>query len=277
VLQIIETATGRASTSNGLVWHIEALTAKPPGWGSMTPDSGEQAWLRCGMWSERDGLVESITILRSGDSQLREACQQMIEVIRLYQGRQPFDLVDRRELWLLDEMGQQPLALLYAMRSEAVPPHPEPRHWSGSVGQQGLASQQRFPQIDQLELQVRKRAGFSTRRRWVSWNEERTLAVSDKGERFSREDFPECGLLEEWPEPEHQARVRRYIEWIAPALLTLPYLSDDRRAQLEARLAEQALSIEYHWRLYPKMVDERTIKAARVQATLMQHQEGNHE
>ncbi|MCB1872686.1 MAG: hypothetical protein KDI49_11925, partial [Gammaproteobacteria bacterium] len=64
------------------------------------------------------------------------------------------------------------------------------------------------------------------------------------------------------------ALVQRYIDWIAPSLLTLPILTDSRRARLESRLGQQARSIEYHWRLYPKVLDENKITAARVQARL---------
>ncbi len=62
--------------------------------------------------------------------------------------------------------------------------------------------------------------------------------------------------------------VQRYIDWTAPSLLTLPYLEDSRRSRLESSLAEQALSVEYHWRLYPKILDESKLTAARVQAKL---------
>ncbi|HXK57771.1 MAG TPA: hypothetical protein PLZ16_14110, partial [Gammaproteobacteria bacterium] len=62
--------------------------------------------------------------------------------------------------------------------------------------------------------------------------------------------------------------VQRYIDWIAPSLLTLPSLQDSMRTRLESRLGQQARSVEYHWRLYPKVLDVGKITAARVQARL---------
>jgi hypothetical protein len=62
--------------------------------------------------------------------------------------------------------------------------------------------------------------------------------------------------------------VQRYIDWTAPALLTLPYLSDAQRNRLESRLSGQAVSVEYHWRLYSKVLDSNSLTAARVQASL---------
>ena len=70
------------------------------------------------------------------------------------------------------------------------------------------------------------------------------------------------------PDAEDQQRVQRYIDWAAPALLTLPYLNDSHRTRLESSLSDQAVSIEYHWRLYPKILDNKKLIAARVKAGL---------
>ena len=60
--------------------------------------------------------------------------------------------------------------------------------------------------------------------------------------------------------------MQRYIDWAAPAFLTLPYLDDAQRTRLESSLSDQALSIEYHWRLYPKILDKNKLIEARVKA-----------
>jgi hypothetical protein len=70
------------------------------------------------------------------------------------------------------------------------------------------------------------------------------------------------------PDAENQQRVQRYIDWAAPALLTLPYLNDSQRTRLESSLSDQAVSIEYHWRLYPKVLDKNKLIASRVKAGL---------
>ncbi|MGB5585296.1 MAG: hypothetical protein WBO93_17105, partial [Gammaproteobacteria bacterium] len=59
-----------------------------------------------------------------------------------------------------------------------------------------------------------------------------------------------------------------YIDWTAPALLTLQHLSIDERVRLEKSLNVQAISVEHHWHLYPEIIDEKAINAARVQCRL---------
>ena len=62
--------------------------------------------------------------------------------------------------------------------------------------------------------------------------------------------------------------VNEYIEWIAPSLLTLQNLTDVERIRLENSLSVQAVSVEHHWHLYPELVDETKLTAARVQCRL---------
>ena len=144
----------------------------------------------------------------------------------------------------------------------------KPRRWSGCLGQQGVAGQRRFPDIEVLQAQVRTRAGFNLRRAWITWNVERSELIDADADLKADHDFPAFGLREDWPDADDQTRVQRYLDWAAPALLTLPYLSDDQRARLESRLSGQAVSVEYHWRLYPKVLDSNSLTAARVQASL---------
>ena len=268
VLQIVETPAGRASSSNGLVWDIQVLTQSPAEWGSLDSKDRGKAWYRYGLWSERDGLVHRPLAAQNQDRKLERSSEFLIEQVRANRYRLPFALADRRELWLLDAEQQQPLALLHAIRPGASPPRPEPRYWSGSLGQRGVAGQRRFPDIAALESQVKSRAGFNINRAWITWNADHT-SVTDGDERWKQQAvFSAFGIREDWPDNQQQDCVRRYIDWAAPALLTLPYLSDAERDRLESCLSNQAVSIEYHWRLYPKAIDSNKITAARVQAEL---------
>ena len=268
VVQVVETPSGRASSSNGLVWDVQILTEGPADWGSLGSGDRGKAWYRYGLWSEREGLVSRPLAAQNKDRQLRTESEHLIEQISLNLNRLPFALTDRRELWLLDAERQEPLALLHAMSPDANPPRPEPRYWTGCLGQQGVAGQRRFPDIVELESQVKARAGFNVSRAWVTWNPEHT-AIAAADSRLSQETgFSAFGIREDWSDKEDQERVRRYIEWAAPAFLTLPYLNDAQRARLESSLSDQAVSIEYHWRLYPKVLDTNKLTAARVQAGL---------
>ena len=268
VLQVVETPAGRAASSNGLVWDIQLLTQAPADWGSLDSAHHARAWYRYGLWSERDGLVRRPLAEQPRDSELSRDGEALVEQLRTQLERLPFALADRRELWLLDGQQRRPLALLHALRPGDAPPRPEPRRWSGCLGQRGVAGQRRFPDIEALEVQVRARAGFNLRRAWVTWNPERSELIDADAGLTPDSGFPAFGLREDWPDPEQQARVQRFVDWGAPALLTLPYLSEAQRARLESRLSGQAVSVEYHWRLYPKVLDSNRLTAARVQASL---------
>jgi hypothetical protein len=268
VLQVVETPTGRAASSNGLVWDIQLLTQAPADWGALDSAHGARAWYRYGLWSERDGLVRRPRAEQTGDSALIRDGEALLQQLRTQIAGLPFALADRRELWLLDAQQRRPLALLHALRPGDTPPRPEPRRWSACLGQQGVAGQRRFPGSATLEAQVRTRAGFNLRRAWITWNAERSHLIDADADLKADHDFPAFGLREDWPDADDQTRVQRYFDWAAPALLTLPYLSDDQRARLESRLSGQAVSVEYHWRLYPKVLDSNSLTAARVQASL---------
>ena len=268
VTQVIETASGRASSTNGVVWDIQILVPRARTWGSLGAHSSGKAWYRYGLWSERDGLVHRPLAAQATADQMVHDSETLVQQLCIHLDQLPFTLRDRRELWLLDANEKKPLVLLYAMPPDIQPPRPEPRHWSGCLGQQGLAGQKRFPEIVPLESQVRKRAGFNIQRLWITWNEERT-AITDGYDRIAPNTvFPGFGIREDWPDAIEEERVQRYIDWTAPALLTLPYLDGAQRAYLESRLSGQAVSVEYHWRLYPEVLDRNKLLSARVQADL---------
>jgi hypothetical protein len=265
--QVIEKAGARASSCNGLTWRIEVLGEPPKGWGSLSRRE-EKAWLFCGMWSEQEGFVPAAMSARQQKQCHSEARDLLIEEIIAHQSEMPFPLADRRELWLLDEKEQRPMALLHAMQPEAVPPRPAPRYWRACLGGEGLNSQPNFPQSHDLEIKIKQMAGFNRARLWVNWERDRRCAYTDHNQLMSAKDFPECGIREVWLDDELNGLVTRYIQWMAPALLTLPYISEARRAFLEGQLSRQAHTVEYHWRLYPKMVDASKLTAARVKARL---------
>jgi hypothetical protein len=274
VIQVVQTPSGRATSSNGVVWDIQILTQAPADWGSLGAGNRGNAWYRYGLWSERDGLAHRPVAAQSNDSQLRRDSEHLIDQVRRNLDRLPYALADRRELWLLDAEQQKPLALLHAMLPDAKPPRPEPRYWTACLGQQGVAGQRRFPGTVELESQVKTRAGFNINRAWVTWNTERTSIVAGDNTLVEDDGFSAFGIREDWPDAEDQQRVQRYIDWAAPALLTLPYLNDAQRKRLESSLSDQAVSIEYHWRLYPKVLDKDKLIAARVKAGLQSNDAG---
>ena len=182
----------------------------------------------------------------------------------------PFKVTDKFEYWLLDKEDKQPLALLASAVDENKFPDPLPRYWSGCQGLNGVDSQHRFPQTDELVFLIKERAGFNRCYQWFIRNEDGSATSFESDRQYGCDYFPSYLIQQNWPLPEHVQLVEDYIQWIAPSLLTLPSLSDSERNQLETALSTQAVSIEYHWRLYPHIIDQKKINSARVQCQLQQ-------
>jgi hypothetical protein len=270
VLQIIKTPDGRALSSNGLSWEIQVLAPLPAAWGSLNRANAQTASLRYGLWSSETGLVPWPSSVKRDDIELDRQCSRLIECIQGNLHKLPFTLQDSRELWLLDAEQQQPLALLASIRPADTAPRPEPRYWCGSLGQQGAASQWRFPQSTELEAQVKHRAGFNLDKRWYVYESTDDVYRDDTGKRLPGDAFPRLLLRKDWQEAGERDRAAGYLQWTASALLTLQHLSDDVRKELESHLSTQAASIEHHWRLYPKVLDQQKLNACRVQAQLLE-------
>jgi hypothetical protein len=270
VYQVVETPAGRAISANGVVWDIEVIAERPAGWGSLNARRGEVAYIRYGLWSVDEGLVNRPLTPQLSSDPLSAQCHEVIEGIEANIGRLPFELIDTRELWLFDSDRITPIALLASISHRQKPPSPLPRYWSASVGTQGVPSQHRFGQCSELEEQVRERAGFNMTRLWVQRDAQGQGVIEATGQQLGASAFPSYLINQVWQDGELAERVEQYIDWIAPSLLTLHRLSDAERQRLEQALHIQAVSVEHHWHLYPRVLDEKYLTSARIQSRLQQ-------
>ena len=272
VMQVIEAEEGRALSCNGVVWEILVRARQSNARESRSRDRRRKIYYRFGMWSMGDGLLRRASSPAEDQDyfDLATKCETLVEYVRVHHQQLPFRLEDNHELWLFDSDKQSPLALLASLRPGASLAAPEPRAWSCCSGANGSAGQRRFPQARDLETQVRQRAGLNISKHWV-----RRLAGGDgvveaTGEAISASRFPVLLLEEDWATDEEQRRASEYIRWISPSLLTLQHLDKATRTRVENNLNVQAGSIEHHWHLYPEIVDQKLIKAARVQSRIEQ-------
>lgn len=270
VLQVIETQAGRAISANGVVWDIEVLAERSGGWGSLNRNDTQLAFYRYGLWSLHDGLVSRPLAPHLESDPLTHKCNHLIACIRERLDHLPFELEDHRELWLFDKDRELPLALLASATADGSLPSPEPRYWSSCIGADGVPSQRRFPGSAELESQVKQRAGFNIKKHWITRRRDRSGTIDGRDEILPASLFPPFLITEDWPEPAQADLVSQYIQWIAPSLLTLQHLSNAQRQRLEQSLTTQAVSVEHHCQLYPEIVDQTLIKAARVQCRLQQ-------
>ena len=271
VLQIIETDGGRAISANGIVWDIEVLAKRrTSAWGSLNRDRADKAYYRYGLWSQQDGLVSRPLAPHLESDPLTHRCHHLIDCIAERLGDLPFELADRRELWLFDSADALPLTLLASATTNSTRVTPEPRYWSACIGANGVPSQRRFPASRELELQVEQRAGFNIRKHWIERLADGRGRIEHTDRCIAAADFPVYLLREDWPDGIQAKRSAEYIAWTSPALLTLQHLTEDQRLKLENTLHIQAVSIEHHWHLYPQIIDDTSVNAARVQCRLQQ-------
>ena len=268
VLQVIETEGGRAVSSNGVVWEIELRTERSGMWGSLNQHIKEAVYYRFGLWSAEEGLVNRPLAPHLDRDPLISQCDILIKCIEQRLQLLPFKLIDNRELWLFDRDQQQPLALLASQKQGDRPLSPEPKYWKSCLGANGVASQYRYPQATQLEKLVERSASTNIFKYWINREADGSGTLEHNGETIRENDLPCFLLSESWSNDEALALVNDYIAWIAPSLLSLQHLAEAERDRLENHLNVQAVSIEHHWHLYPDVVDEKKLKAARVQCRI---------
>ena len=270
VMQIVEAEEGRALSCNGVVWEILVRATQGSTPGSVCRENKKKTYYRFGMWSMDYGLMKRANSPAPDQDyfELASKCETLIEYVRECHHQLPFDLEDDLELWLFDRDKQQPLALLSSLIPGASLPSPEPKYWSSCIGANGSPGQRRFPQAGDLETQVRQRAGFNIRKYWIKRLPGGDGIVENTGSSIPADQFPVLLLDENWVNDEEQLRAREYIRWISPSLLTLQHLDNYTRARIENNLNVQAISIEHHWHLYPEIINQKLLKAARVQSKI---------
>ena len=181
----------------------------------------------------------------------------------------PFDAVDEHEYWLLDDADGTPLALLQSCIDlegrDFVPPHPSwvvmPAAQLAVPCNEGSGGTYVPPVNYRLERAVAHRAGSRPRATWLS---------STHGSATPR-NLPPCLLREDWPDEEQRQICERYLNRLAPRLLMLPDLPRETRRRLEIAACKYVFDVERFHAVYPEVVEDGLLTAARVEAKLRRH------
>ena len=273
VTQIVDAPFGRATSTDGVHWDLEIVTDRARVLGGLERDAAGRSFIRFGLWCAGHGhrMAPSKTVLM-GDAELREKSDRLIAEVLEQQPGLPFELTDSRELWLFDESGQLPLALLATQVPGRVAVSPGPRTWCCSHGGDRGLGPARFDEGRAVELLINRRAGYNSKRSWVTRQPDGAGIRDACRTRVESGLFPRLLVRRQWADDAETALVERYLRWVAPSLLTLPDIDDGERDWLERQLHVHAASVEHHWRLYPKVLSPSRIRAARVQGRLMRAQ-----
>jgi len=255
VLQVIRVGAGEAESTDGQNWVLYA--AHP----DILAHSGLSE-VRFGTWSADQGLRRAQIRGTAAGSLIEEIGEPLIGALEAFAGQTPFPLQDCFECWVLDQHTEEPLVLLDSLiPGETVPPAEQPRWLPGQ------AARSEFRALDELEEMIARRAGKRPRAAWFERDAQGTGKGLD-GSRFAEAYFPRLLLTTHWPESRQRRLAESFIDWWAPALLQLHHLRDRERARLEQAAARRASVLARLFRLYPKTLDERLIRVARVQACM---------
>ncbi len=283
VLQITEIAKTRALSADGIHWQIQIRHDMPkPRWGSLDNVVLTRRYLRYGVWNRRDGLsrlpIPPTVVLNVA----QKKASALLDALEAMPSDTHFPLGDLNELWLLDANHRLPLALLASALSRDRRRPIRTAEWIGvSAQDRRIAASGAAESLAQdlrgtVERLIKSASGTQSQAQWF----ERTpsgAAIGLEGvhldptlrdRRLPASVFPELPLRADWPEQSHVQTVRDFHSWQAPALLTLPNISDKTRRRLENFAGRRPLAVYSMYRLYPKIIQKELITKALVEAKI---------
>ncbi len=243
--------------------------------------------MRYGHWSLSKGLVRG-AIYPSDDFKRMEAQgHRVFEYLVAHHQDVPFPLQDHYELWLLDIM-RQPLAILNSVVT------PDDIELDCAINwRTGIQCCENFhsPHFDSLKK------SHSSAGEYISQYINECASPEPCAQWFHRQDdgsgkslqgialhkqyaarqlndkaFPKYFVNDLSHDAQHSQLLDDYLNWQAPYFLLLQNLSEHRRAIIEKQACKRALLVDQLCHLYPQIIDEKAIKAARVEAILRKNQ-----
>ncbi len=284
-IQVLHREDARAISYDGEHWQLQlrSLDQIPAAtWGNLGALSAMRRYFVYGSWTSAGGVERVPVNPILGDPSTHPALQGLLGALE-DQPALPFALADTVEFWLLDECEGMPLALLRSCLADDEPDTPNSLRWHAAAPNQPRFESDYAKQSGQgegatalLRRAVEQRGGALARGQWFARNREGAgvglagVHIDDhlQGRRLPVGAFPPCLLNEHGWDEEIAPLVRDYFDWLAPLLLTLPDLSRERRAQLEAAGAKDPVRLWRYHRLYPEIVDHDAVDPALVEAVM---------
>jgi hypothetical protein len=282
VVNTIRYESAEAVTTDGIEWDIYvANDALLDGLGR----AGRRAQIsdiRYGHWSAEKGLKRGPLFPSNDFKRLEDRGAVVYEHLLKVHRDVPFAFRDQFELWLLDRH-DQPLALLHSVCTDTETDTKPPLDWRA-----GIAAQEGFQSTAIAGL--KESAGAYLTRyvnrlasgvvQWFRRSDDgaglglHTLQGGDllRGRVLEAEAFPPLFIATAGMDAAHTRLVHDYHAWQAPWMLLLTHLDPATRGTLEVCARQQAEMVEKLFRLYPAVVDDAALLAARVEAALVRCQ-----
>ncbi|UCB55555.1 MAG: hypothetical protein JSW45_03240 [Thiotrichales bacterium] len=246
--------------------------------------------IRFGTWSEESGLKRAPVLPSYHYREIQHKGERLLEVVRHYAADVPFEFRDYYELWLLEQDTHQPLALIDSVCCDRDIYDNDLLTWrAGNLCRSQFRSEvanladDSGTHADLLNRLINTRAGNRPSAQWFLREENGygyglkgiNLGEHLVGREMSPRLFPRMFVEEHWENSTDAKLVSDFINWMSPWLLLLDFLKDPQRESLEQAARQHALLVDKLHRLYPKIVEEKHIKAARVEAMLRKTQQNN--
>ncbi len=291
-LQVVEVPEGRAFSSDGVGWTLQLLSRNPVRetvWGNIGPTESQRRYFSYARWSGEGKLTRVPIDPCLGDQSRHPALTPLLDALKAPPNL-PFPPADHLELWLLDQEAGLPLALLKSTSGGKAPGGAHSLSWrslpaedrafhSPRLAQQAppdKAAQNRTLHRALLEQLIARTAGKPGRQQWflrgpdgegVACRVDQP-ADGDRLVTLSRDVFPELLVRHSWSREKDQALVDDYLNWLAPALLTLPHLRRETRERLEHAASRRAALLYQYHKLFPEIVNREVVQPALVEAVL---------
>jgi len=288
VVNIIRYRSAEAVTSDGIHWDIYVSNDSLLDGLDKKNRSIQISDIRYGRWSMNEGLIRGPIYPSDEFYMLEEMGAVVYQYLLKVHTRVPFPFKDSFELWLLDK-ANRPLALLNSAVDETSIDHYQLLDWrAGQLCKQSfnLAGMQRNDAgkydsaAEHLIEYINSRASTPPAAQWFKRAQDGSATAlhgynideSMPGRMLDVEDFPEYFISTRHVDDYYTRLLREFIEWQSPWLLLLDTLASGQRQHFEQCARKQATVVDQQYLLYPEIIDESFIRAARVEAKLRRSQ-----
>ncbi len=246
--------------------------------------------IRFGDWNKKSGLLRSPLIASYHYNEIQAIGNALLDAVHEHADQCPYPFADNYELWLLEKHTGDPLALLDSVCKKSKIHLPDNLNWEA-----GLRCKQKFlneyPPLENqdttagelLNQIVNQRAGSQPSAQWFYRDQFNdgigltgvNLDNSLIGRELSPRLFPKMLIQQQWQNKTKASLVDSFIDWLSPYLLVLDFLRDPQRETLESTARNQALLVDKMHLLYPKIINQQAINAARVEAVMRKSTQNN--
>jgi len=287
VVSIIRYKSAEAVTSDGIHWDIYVSNDSLLD-GLDNNKSIQISDIRYGRWSKQEGLTRG-PIFPSDEFFMLEDMGAVVyeHLLKIYH-QVPFPLNDSIELWLLDK-ANRPLALLNAVVDIKDIDDYQLLDWrAGRLCRESFGLKETMEvddegyecAADRLTQYINSCASNPPAAQWFERKRNSAATAmsgynideSLTGRELGAEAFPEYFISTSHENTSHARLLRDFVEWQSPWFLLLDTLSSEKRQHFELCARRQALVVDQQYLLYPEIIDESFVRAARVEAKLRRTQ-----